>query len=79
MIDQADWVLVGGLVLAAVTITSFLWIVYHAQMVWDLKLENQRRLEEMNAEIAMVRSKLKDNEMQARVMGSVPVSRLIHE
>ena len=74
-----DWVLVATLVGAAVMLTSMLWIGYNSQLVWELKLEHQKELERMNGEMNAVRDKLAGREIRDRVMGSVPVGRLLDE
>ena len=74
---QQDWVLVATLVGVAVLLTSFMWVAYNSQLVWELKLEHQKALERMNAEMNAVRDKLAGREIRDRVMGSVPVGRLL--
>lgn len=79
MIETQDWMLVAMLVGVAVVVTSLLWIIYHSQLVWDLKREHQLELEMKNREIIEVRDKLAGREIRDRVMGSVPVGRLLDE
>jgi len=77
MIETQDWVLVMLIVIAAVLITSLLWVIYGTQRTWDLKLEHQLELEMKNREIIEVRDTLAGREIRDRVMGSTPVGRLI--
>lgn len=72
-----DWMLVAMLVGGTAVIVSLLWIAYGANRTWDLKLEHAEHIRMMNAEITMVRSTLSDRAMRDRVMGSVPVGRLL--
>lgn len=76
-IAAEDWVLVMILVAAAIILTSLLWIAYNSALVWDLKLEHQKELERVNAEVMTVRGTLADRKIRDMVMGSVPVGRLL--
>jgi len=77
MIEQSDWVLVAVIVTVAVLVTSLLWIAFGSQRTWDLKLEHEEAIRVANAEITAVRGKLVTREIRDRVLGSVPVGRLL--
>lgn len=70
----------SGLAWTAFTILVALLLVnvwYCVERVHELNRTHQRHLMMINTEIQVMRDSLKDNEIQARVMGAMPVSRLI--
>ena len=79
MIGQENMMLVLGLLLVSNIITYVLSSIYYAQRVYDLQSEHVEDMQEVNQELINARIVNRDNEMQARVMGAVPVSRLIKE
>ena len=72
-----DWVLVGGLVGVSVLITYALSSIYYAQRVYELQREHVQDMQEANQELINARLINADNKMQARVLGAMPVSRLL--
>jgi len=77
MIPMEDWMLVGILVGVSVLITFALSSIYYAQRVYDLQRDHVQDMQEANQELINARLVNADNKMQARVMGAMPVSRLI--
>lgn len=79
MIEQADWLLVGGLVGVSVTVTFFLSSVYYAQRVYEIHRDHVHDMQDSNDEIIALRAKLAARETRDRIMGSVPVGRLLDD
>lgn len=77
MIEQADWLLVGGLVAFAVLITFAASSFYYVQRVWDLRIEHVEELRQRNHEIIQARASVREVRMKAQVLDAIPVSRLI--
>jgi hypothetical protein len=76
-IQVADYWLVAGLVGVAALITYFLSSIYYAQRVYDMHRHHVDEMQAYNTELMAMQQSVIDTKMQARVMGSVPVSRLI--
>ncbi|RLB62137.1 MAG: hypothetical protein DRH08_12890 [Deltaproteobacteria bacterium] len=72
-----DWVLVAVLVGVSVLITFALSSIYYAQRVYELRREHVEEMQEANQELINARLINSENMMQARVLGAMPVSRLI--
>ena len=77
MIPVEDWMLVAILVGISVLITFVLSSIYYAQRVYDLQREHVEDMQAANQELINARMVNADNKIQARVMGAMPVSRLI--
>jgi len=69
--------LVAGLVGVSVGITYLLSTIYYAQRVFELRNEHVEDMQRANQELINARLVNADNKMQARVLGAMPVSRLI--
>jgi len=77
MIQEADWLLVGGLVFATNLITYVLSSIYYAQRVYELRAEHVEEMQAYNADLIAMREQVRDVRMVERTMGAMPVSRLI--
>jgi len=61
----------------SVLITYALSTIYYAQRVYELRNEHVEDMQRANQELINARLVNADNKMQARVLGAMPVSRLI--
>ena len=77
MIRQENMMLVLGLLLISNIITYALSSIFYAGRVFDMRREHVLEMQEANQELINARIVNRDNEMQARIMGAMPVSRLI--
>jgi len=55
MIQEADWLLVGGLVFATNLITYVLSSIYYAQRVYELRAEHVEEMQAYNADLIAMR------------------------
>ena len=70
-------VLVAATVAVNDLIIALIFIAYSGNRLYDINRQCAERIEQANAEVMAMRSMVKKTEMQARVLGSTPVSRLI--
>ena len=76
---MANWWIMAIVAAGVAIVTFILSTLYYQQRCWDMKLKHQAELEKANSDIMGVRSKLASREMRDKVMGSVPVGRLLDE
>ena len=74
---MTDWALMAGIGTVLVLLTSLFWIWYNGEMLYEINREHAERIEGLNHDLIKQREMLRVTEMQARVMGAMPVGRLI--
>jgi len=77
VIPVEDYILVAALVGVSVLITFVLSSIYYAQRVWEIQRDHVEDMQAANQELINARLVNADNKMQARVLGAMPVSRLL--
>ncbi len=70
-------ILMAGQALVVALVTSLIWIWYNGQRLYEINRDHTKDMAVMQDEYDRMKRMVDGVEIQARVLGSVPVSRLI--